>query len=186
MKIVTVVVLVAVILVGCAKGDGDLNPAMELRQRLANGDGCTFRAEVCADYGDRVYTFVMDCKADTAGDVHFKLVSPDTISGISGTVTQSGGKLEFDDQVLLFEPLTQGELTPVIAPWLLYKVITGGYIRSVSEEADQFIYTVDDTYQSEQFMALLTLQRDQTPRSCEVFWNNRRILTVKVTDFCDL
>lgn len=186
MKAYIAVILVAVLLLGCGKQDGDLSPMMDLRQRLGQGAGCSFCAEVTADYGDRFYTFVMKCSVDETASLHFELIEPETISGICGTVTQSGGKLEFEDQVILFEPLTQGQLPPAIAPWLLYKTMTSGYIRAVSRDGEALMYTIDDTFASDELTAHLTVQKESVPSYCEIFWNNRRILTLNISAFQDL
>ena len=142
--------------------------------------------EVTADYGDRSYTFVIECGTDDTENLHFELLEPDTVAGIRGSISQSGGKLKFEDQVLLFAPLTQGQLTPAIAPWLMYEAITGGYIQGVTRDGEQLVYTINDTFASEELTVLLTLQKNSRPSYCEIFWNNRRILTMNITAFEDL
>ena len=74
---------------------------MALRSRLLAGT-VSFDASVTADYGDSLYTFSMHCQTDTQGQVRFTVTQPETISGITGTIDGTGGKLRFDDQILTF------------------------------------------------------------------------------------
>ena len=183
MKRVIGLFLFFALLTGCTWDKSDISDGLKLRQQLQSGDRYIFTAEITADYGDRIYTFLMDCGFDSSGDVDFKLVQPESIQGISGSVSQVGGKLLFDDTVLLFEPLTQGQVTPVIGPWMMVKAIQGGYINGISEENGCKELVIDDTYGTENFRVLLQLLEDDSPCGCEIYWQNRRILTIKITNF---
>lgn len=186
MRIILSTILAILLLTGCSTQSDGVSEALQLRQRLTKGEGASFVTAVTADYGDRIYTFTMECVAKSTGAVDFTVVSPETISGIRGTVSEGVGKLTFDDKVLLFEPLTQGQLTPAIGPWLMIKAIQGGYIRSLADADDCKEITFDDTLGSENYQLVLTLGKDQTPTFCQVFWNNRRILSLTISDFKDM
>lgn len=177
-----IVLLLIAILPGCGTKEPGVDRAMDLRQRMTAGS-FSFQCEVTADYGDRIYVFSMDCVADATGNIQFKLLQPDTVSGISGSISQHGGKLTFDDQVLLFEPLTQGELTPSIAPWIMVKAIQGGYVRSVENQNSHFEIVIDDYHSGESFKALLTVDQTLYPEMCEIIWNNRRVLSIRINGF---
>ena len=167
----------------CGNRVDDLAPMMQLRQDLAKADGCSFLAEITADYGDRIYNFTLKCTTNATGDAYFEVMKPESIAGISGRVSPIGGKLEFDDQVLLFSGLTQGQITPVIAPWLMIKAITGGYISAVNND---MVVTINDTFSGDELLTLLTLQENARPSYCELFYKNRRILSLHISDFCIL
>lgn len=183
MRVILSVIMVIAILSGCGNKSDSISEAMELRRRLSKGESTCFEAVVTADYGDRIYTFTVASVAQNTGAVDFTVVSPETIAGITGSVSEGVGKLTFDDTVLLFEPLTQGQLTPAIGPWLMIKAILGGYIRSVSNVNDALKFTIDDSFKSECFQTILTLDRDQMPSFCEIIWNNRRILSMQISNF---
>ena len=72
----------------------------------------------------------MDCKADSSGNLTFTVVKPETISGITGTLSGDGGNLTFDDTALHFELMAENQLSPVSAPWILIKTLRNGYITS--------------------------------------------------------
>jgi hypothetical protein len=78
----------------------------------------------------------MDCEADSQGSVSFRVVSPESISGITGSVDRDQGKLTFDDKALAFDLLADGQLSPVSAPWVMIHTLRGGYLSSCAESGD--------------------------------------------------
>ena len=116
MKYVVSLVLAAVILSGCGAGATEMDRAICLRNALLQSRGCTFESVITADYGSKVYTFRMNCTLDENNTLTFVVLEPDTIAGISGKFASDGGKLIFDETVLAFPALTDGQLTPVTPP----------------------------------------------------------------------
>lgn len=144
-----------------------------------------FRATVSADYGDMIHTFVMDCEADKQGNVEFLVAAPDTISGITGKLTAESGFLTFDSEVLAFELLADGQLSPVSAPWVLVSTLRGGYLRYAAETEQGLRLTIDDSYAEEPMQVDIWLEGD-IPTGAEIFWQGRRVLTVRVENFAFL
>ena len=81
------------VLSGCGNSDKAMEEGMQLRQKMLSSAGCSFDATVTADYGDEIYEFTLSCQADERGDLGFTVISPDSISGVTGTVSGTGGKL---------------------------------------------------------------------------------------------
>ena len=53
------------LLTGCGKTGGTaMDQALQFRAALLAAKGCSFSAKITADYGEKVYTFGMDCEAD--------------------------------------------------------------------------------------------------------------------------
>ena len=155
---------------------------MELRADLLSGS-CDFHAEVTADYGDKLYTFGMDCQGDSKGDLGFKVTAPDTIAGIEGSISGNGGKLTFDDTALAFPLLADEQVTPVSGPYLLLKTLRGGYVRSAGEDAGLVRVTVDDSYEEDALQLDIWLDRENLPVRAEVLYDGRRILSMVIKDF---
>lgn len=170
------------ILTGCGNANAPINKAIELRNIIESSNGCAFRATVTADYGEEIYVFAMDCTTDREGNLSFTVTAPETISGITGTISASGGAITFDDKVLAFQTMADGVVTPVTAPWILMKTLKSGYLKSCAETDSGFEISADDSY-AEGSLHLNIMTKDNLPSFAEIFWDGRRILTVSVENF---
>lgn len=181
-KIFTVFMILLLILTGCNNGTEGLDRAMTVRQNLQQ-KACSFEAEITADYGDQVYTFVMLCNVIPDGDLEFTVSSPETIQGITGIIDGTGGKLTFDDTVLAFELLADGQITPVSAPWILIRTLRSGYIHAVQETDTGLKLVIDDSYEDDSLQLDIWLNAEDIPREAEILWQGRRIVSIKVNNF---
>ena len=171
------------LLPGCGGGQDATAQAMDLRARLLSSNGYTFDTEVTADFGDKVYTFSMNCRADNAGNVTFTVILPETIAGISGVIDSNGGKITFDDVALAFGLLADGRLTPVSAPWVLVHTLHYGYITACAQTDSGVMISINDSYEDEALNLSVYLGRDGLPAEAEIFWNGRRVLSLTVKNF---
>ena len=183
-RIITLLLLIS-LFAGCARQDA-VEPALRFRNQLLQSKGCSFRVDVLADYGDYSYKFVMDCSADDSGNISFTVVEPKTISGITGRIDSEGGKLSFDDQVLAFPLLADEQLTPVSVPWLLIRTLRGGYISAGGKDGDNYKIRMDDSYEEDPLCLDVWLDKEDMPVFCDFMWNNRRILSAKISEFAFL
>lgn len=167
---------------GCGGIGDEIDRVLILRQKLQE-TGCSFLAEITADYGDSLYSFSMECRADENGDVSFCVIQPETISGITGKVSDTGGNLTFDDHVLLFETLADDQVTPVTAPWLLIRTLRGGYIRACTETEAGMKLIIDDSYEEDSLQLDIWLDGNDLPSEAEILWKGRRIISLIVKDF---
>lgn len=172
-----------VFLCGCSGAQTEMDQALLLRRNLLESEGCFFEAEVTADYGDVVYQFTMHCTADKAGRVSFEVTQPESISGVTGVFSEQSGALTFDDQMLAFPPLTDGQVTPVSAPWLLIQTLRSGYITSCGSEGDGLCIAMDDSYQENALHLDVRTDVSAVPVSCEIVYKGRRILSMRVNGF---
>ena len=173
---------VVILLSGCSNRNDVLGRAIALRNGLLDGDGCRFQAVVTADYGENIYTFTMECDVNKSGDLFFKVAAPTTIAGITGKITGTGGAIHFDEMVLGFPTIADGQITPVTAPWLLVKTLRGGYIKDCARNDNGFTVTIDDSYSDEAFQLNINV-KDDLPISAEIFWKSRRLMTILIEDF---
>lgn len=184
-KLSALLLCVSVFLFGCKSSNDCLDKAVSFRNRLLESNGCSFQSEITADYGEKVYKFSMACTADKAGNVTFEVKEPESISGICGRITSQGGAITFDDQILAFQSLADGQITPVNAPWLLIKTLRSGYIRYCTDSKDGFEISVDDSYE-ENSLRLMVSFEDDVPDNCEIFWKGRRVLVIDIEEFAFL
>lgn len=174
--------VIVLFLTGCGAGASGLDEAMTLREKLLKASGCSFDAFVTADYGDKLFSFRLSCQGDGAGNLTFTVLEPESIAGISGTVSSSGGALTFDDTALSFPLMADGQVTPVTAPWLLMKTLRSGYISSAGREGETLRMVIDDSYQDDA-LHLDIWAEDGTPVRGEILYDGRKILSVDVADF---
>ena len=183
MKKAWVILLLIVLFTGCSSAGNYLQRGVDLRERLLQGNGCSFKTEITADYGDKTYCFTMQCSADTSGNIMFSVLEPESIAGITGTLCASGGQLTFDDTALAFEMLAEGEVSPVSAPWILIHALQGGYLSSCGMEGDSLRLTIDDSYEQDALQLDIWLDSDDLPDRAEILWQGRRVLSLDVDDF---
>lgn len=182
MKRIGSLFLLLILLCGCSEGRGRIDRALALRRELLK-NSCTFTAEITADYGEKCYTFTLDCTGDALGNVTFSVTQPDTIAGICGNLTGEGGYLTFDDAALGFDLLAEGQVSPVSAPWLLLKTLQGGYLTSAGEDGERLRLTIDDSYEEDALQLDVWLDGDDIPVEAEILYAGRKILSMTIRDF---
>ena len=168
---------------GCSGVPEEMETAMELRSRLLQSSGCSFTAKITGDYGDKVHTFLMECQADAKGDISFTVTEPATISGITGKLSGKEGALTFGDTALCFELLADGQLSPVSAPWVLMNTLRSGAITAVGREDKELRLSVDDSYEDDPLRLDIWLDGDNLPKTADIFYDGRRILSVSLDTF---
>ena len=173
-------VLTVFLLTGCAGKPKEMERALALRTRLLQASQCRFDAEITADYGDKLCYFGLDCTFDKNGDLCFRVTAPETISGITGSISWEGGKLTFDDTVLYYELLTDEQLSPISAPWILMKALRGGYITSAGEDSGSLRICVNDSYEEDALNLDIWTNGEDIPVKADICYAGRRILSLKL------
>lgn len=177
--------LLLALLTGCA-GTETAQPsqkALNFRTALMDAGGCSFTAEVAADYGSRVYTFTLDCDYTVDGEAHLTVTSPETISGISATVSADGAQVEFDGASLDFGQMANGYVAPMAVPWLLGNCWLREYISNAGSDGELERITYLQGYNEAELTLDTWLDAEGTPVRCEVSWDGTRCLTVTLSDF---
>ncbi len=175
--------IVIALLAGCSSSDSEIDRAVSIRQKISQSNGCSFHATITADYGKQVYTFEMQCETDATGSLKFQVLAPESISGITGSVDGVGGKLTFDDTVLAFNLLADGQASPVSAPWLMVRTLRGGYLTSCCEDGEGLRMTIDDSYEDDALQLDIWTDKNDCPVYTEILFAGKRILTIEVANF---
>lgn len=181
MKKAAVLLTLVIFLTGCS-AESELEQAMGFRDSLLSGNGSSFSAKVTADYGDELQEFTMDCRGDARGNVEFRVTSPETIADITGTISEAGGALTFDDTALHFDLMAEDTLSPVSAPWIFLKTLRSGYIVSACYEDELLRLSIDDSYDDDALRLDIWMQ-ELIPVRAEILHEGMRILTLDVKDF---
>ena len=174
--------LVVLLLCGCSSEAG-VTEGLRLRKELLSSAGCTFDMLIHADYGQAIYDFKVRC---SAGAMEFALVEPENIAGIGGYIEAGSGHISFDDVVLALPPLAEGELMPVFAPWIFLNTLRQGYIKDQGTLEDKIVLTIMDSYEEDALMLRVYLDEQGLPSFCDVFWQGRGVLSMRVENFCFL
>ncbi len=156
---------------------------MKLRASLLGCLECSFDVTITADYGDELHVFAMNCQSGGRGDVQFTVTKPESIAGITGTISSGEGKLTFDDAALYFPLLADGQITPVSGPWILMKTILGGYLTAANQEEDLLHLTIHDSYEEDALQMEIWLDDADLPVCGEILYDGRRIVTMAVENF---
>ena len=182
MRRILALFLIVLLLSGCADDSDQMGRPMALRGKIQQKE-VSFDVSITADYGDKIHTFAMACQGDTRGNIKFTVTEPETIAGISGTVSKGSGKLSFDDQVLSFDILADELVSPVSGPWVLLETLRSGYLTSCSAEGELLRVSIDDSYEEKALHLDLWLNADDIPQCCEIIWQGRRLLSMEVKNF---
>ena len=183
MKKLAALMITLVILSGCTGKRNEMDRAMNLRAALLGSEGCSFTAHICADYGDELHEFSLYCEGMNNGDLGFRVEQPETISGVTGRFKGKEGALTFDDVVLAFPLLADGQVTPVSGPWLFLKTLLGGYLTACNQEEDYLHLTIDDSYEEDALQLEIWLNGEDIPVRAEILYDERRILTMQIENF---
>lgn len=182
MRRVLCLYLILTMLCGCSGKKAELDRAMNLRVTLLSA-GCTFDADITADYGDEVYNFSVSCEGDSEGNLGFTVTAPESIAGITGVVSQEGGKLTFDGTAVTFPLLADEQLSPVSAPWILLKTLRGGYFSAAGMEEELLRLTIDDSYEEDALQLDIWLNGENQPVRADILYDGCRILALTVSNF---
>lgn len=186
MKRIVALLMVFLFLGGCGSAPKPIDKAMLLRTKLLQSNGCDFKAIITADYFDKLQVFKLHCRCDAGGNLKFEVLEPSTISGVTGEVNAQNGKLTFDENALLFPLMAENRISPVSAPWIVLEAFRSGYIRGCTETDDTLTTHIDDTLAQNTLQVILLSNLEEKLISAEIFYHERRILTVQIEDFAFL
>ena len=183
MKRIAAFLLSICFLSGCYANSDPISRAMDLRGKLLESSGCSFTAVISADYEDKIYTFSLDCMADSEGNLSFTVTDPQTLSGITGSFSKKGGALTFDDKVLAFPLLADDQIAPVCTPWIILNTLRSGYISGCGQENENLRVYYDDSFENSVLHLEALFDEDDMPIYGEIFWRERRILSADIRNF---
>ena len=172
--------LVPIWLCGCAAARVDAGLA--LRDRVLE-NGCSFEAEITADYGDNLSVFTLDCVGLSDGSLAFTVTAPEAISGIRGTLASGTGKLHFEDKALSFPLVADGLLSPVSAPWIFYNTLRSGNLLSSGREGAYTRLTIDDSFREDALRLDIWLDGAGNPVRSDVSHRGQNYLSLALQNF---
>lgn len=100
---------------GTAAGDPAEELALAVRGEYLAMERCAAEVAVTADYGQRVYEFLLSAAVDGEETV-LTLREPELAAGITARIGEEGGALEYDGLALDTGPLDGDGLVPRVRP----------------------------------------------------------------------
>lgn len=168
---------------GGQTSDRNLQKALDFRTALMASAGCTFEAQVLADYGERVYDFTLQCEYVPDHEAKLTVISPDIISGICAVINSDGTNVEFDGASLDFGQMANGYVAPMKVPFLLGRAWCSEYIHSVGQDGDYLLVSYMMGYGDREIVAETWFADDGTPIRCDISYAGTRCITVSISDF---
>ena len=118
---------------GCSAAQRAEDRALEIRAKYLQPAEYTFRADMTADYGDRVYEYTVSYSGDGTSGV-LDIEKPLEISGISVSYSEDGIRLMSDGAIIDTGPLWADGLSPAEAFPTLLGSWRSGWITSAYRE----------------------------------------------------
>jgi len=131
--------LLAAPLTACAGAQTQQADALvqQVRSAYLEMTGCSAELELCADYGERVFTYGMNLAWEKEGELTLTLTAPENVAGASARVARGETALEYEGVMVETGPLDAGGLSPIDAvPALLAYAREGFISECVLEELD--------------------------------------------------
>ena len=174
--------LLTVCFCGCQSEESTLRPAIEFRADLVQAGGCSFSAEVEADFGDMTEQFSLYCEAQQ-NCMDITVTAPETMEGINAHITENGGKITYDGMSAEFGLLANGNVSPAAAPAITAACWQNEYISAAGQEDDALYRATYEKNFDEKRLIVDTWFKNDLPIYAEVCYNNQRILKLTITDF---
>ena len=111
-----------------------MQSALDFRTALLTAGGCSFTANITANYGETAAKFTLACEYDTETGAHLRVTAPDTIAGIEANVKGEDAVITFEDTQLALGDLAGGTLAPLSAPLIVGRCWAEGYIDAAGKE----------------------------------------------------
>lgn len=175
--------IMILILTGCGQNREPAQVALDLRTDLLEAGGCTFDADIRADFGERAYDFSISCDYTAGESARVEVLRPEEIAGIAATVSGSGVGVEFDGVALDFGTMANGNVSAMEAPWLLAKCWNDAYISSGGEDGDLCRITYLEGYGEGELVVDTWLDSTGVPVHSEIAYDGTRCLTLDISQF---
>ena len=134
-KLLTLMLMISLtLLCGCAVNGGAEDKAIEIRAKFNDCAEISLRAEMTADYGERVYDYAVSYTGDGATGL-LNIEKPLEIAGVCVIYEEDGPRLMYDGAVLDTGPLWADGASPAEAFPMLIDSWRRGWISAAWKES---------------------------------------------------
>lgn len=168
----------------CSGTEDLMQPALDLRAKLLDAGGCSFMADITADFGETICMFSAVCSYTTDGVTRVEITAPESIAGIVAAVSADGASVSYDGMLLDFGELAGGRAVPIAAPSILSLCWAGEYISSAGKEGENTLVTYLKGYDKDELTVLTRFSGlSGVPVSGEVIYDGNTVLNVSISEF---
>lgn len=135
-SVVICVLMISLLLSACGgkRATEPMERMLSIRGEYAQAAGCTAKASIVADYGQRVYDYTVDVTV-SGDEIALTVTAPEELAGITARTSGTQGFLEYDGTVFETGPLSADGLTPMSAVAYLLECARSGFVDSCAAEA---------------------------------------------------
>lgn len=174
---------VCCLLGGCSGQSKQMQEVLAFRAMLLGGGGCSFQAEVEAQYDAYHSTFLLQCQYDAAADtLDFTVLEPESIAGITGQIAQDRRTLSFSDLALEMELLAEETVSPVALPQIISQSWAKSYIASAGTDRDYLVAVFQNGYEDDT-IKIETWFEQGLPVWADVWYEGDCQASVRITEF---
>lgn len=119
---------------GAESQQGAEQLALDIRGEYLSMTGCTAQVNVTADYGSRVFEYIMEVNFQRQGETVLTITAPQEIAGVTARMAEGTSTLEYDGVQVETGPLTGDGLSPMEGVPLLLQYAGEGFIAQCGME----------------------------------------------------
>ena len=170
------------LLTSCGAAENGIRDAMTFRQVLQEAGRCSFTANVVAEVEDRGYEFTLSAVYQSGGPTTVTVTAPETIAGISASMTERNAVLSFDGVELDFGCLDSAVTSPLYAPLVFGQCWDTAYIDCGGMDGEEYRVTYRQGSGQEELI-LETWFSGEAPVRCELYRQETLLLSATVESF---
>lgn len=178
---ISVLMIPLLLLAGCGEREARLEEGFSsFRDGLIAATEITVRAEMTADFGETVESYVLDAAYDGRETV-VTVVTPTLIAGVTARSRWGETEIEYGDVLIGTGALDSEGLSPVSALPSIFSAMAGGHVELLWWDSDLIaarLYTGEDS------RCTVWLDPDTlTPLAAEISSEGRRVISCELKDW---
>lgn len=178
--LISVLMISLLLLGGCGEREARLqNDFAAFRDALIAAGGVGFRAELTADYGETVSTYLLAVSYD-GQETAVEIMEPALLSGVRAVAKWGEAAMEYDGVMLGAGPLDEDGLTPVSALPAILSAMAGGHEELLWWDGDTAAARL---YVGESSACTVWLDKGLVPVRAELSSGGRTVISCAITDW---
>ncbi|MBQ8264081.1 MAG: hypothetical protein IJY96_04800 [Oscillospiraceae bacterium] len=181
-RLLSVLLMTALVLSGCGESVKLRENFEEARGRWCGAEEISFAADMEADLGDSIFSCGVLCTV-CGGETVIELTSPENIAGIRARLGDGETRLEYDGLILALGDAGQDGSSPLGAAAVFAESLLEGHLTGIWTEEEGSLAAAD-FYVSETEYARLWFERENfVPVHAELVQEGQVVVKCSITNF---